>query len=115
MIVQSNSDTTAYIEIICKRGDGFNRRFLFLQNDNPEDLTGCSFQMTVVRSFDAFKTPVLSLSGMIDENAVSFSAGPEMMGIPCGRYSYDIQQNYADEGVRTRVGGFFTIHNDVTE
>lgn len=117
----SNSSVAVDHDIICKRGDSFERVFQFCLDDvgeTPIDITGSDFQMDVLISKN--KKPLLSFeigAGFVitDTNELTATKTKTQMELAAGNYRYDIQQTLSDGTAITRVKGLFIIEDDETE
>lgn len=114
----SNSSIAVEHDIICKRGDTFNRVFQFFHGsgDTPTPITGTDFKLEAY--INKKLKPVIGFYigdgfEITDVNELTASKTDEEMLLPEGSYRYDLQQTISGI-VTTRVKGQFIIEDDST-
>lgn len=121
MATESNSAIAAEHNIICYRGDTFERVFVYWQDaakTNPLNLSGSTFKINVIEENADFPFPILTFvigSGLTitAPNILTMAKTAVQMEVAPGVYKYDIQKT-TGVNVVTIMFGLFTIIKDET-
>ena len=101
------------------KGDTFNELpFQISKNGLPIDLNGVEIRMQLRLNPSHPTGYILSVQGeqieITDAAGGKFSIKEQVIDIPSGNYVYDMEFAFADNVVKTYIGGHWNILQDIT-
>jgi len=111
----SNSVIKAPLNIRVQAGDTFTRRFTFIQDDAPLDLTGYELKLQVKDTSGTQLFVWLNADfTLISTGIYQVTKSAAAMNVTPDNYIYDLQITYPSGEQRTWMYGNFEIYNQTT-
>jgi len=111
----SNSVISARLDIRCKAGDTFTRRFTFTTSSDPIDLSGHELKAQVKKTDGTVLIEWLNDGfALISTGIYEISRTADQMNLTPDNYTWDLQVTYPGGERRTWMFGDFEIYNQTT-